>query len=44
MTYFLTFQIAAGRYWTGASDQTSEGMPTFELGSLGALTLSAGES
>ncbi|XP_076108578.1 uncharacterized protein LOC143076635 isoform X1 [Mytilus galloprovincialis] len=31
----------AGRYWTGASDQTSEGTPTFELGSLGALPLSA---
>ncbi|VDI36194.1 Hypothetical predicted protein [Mytilus galloprovincialis] len=31
----------ADRYWTGASDQTAEGAPSFELGSLGALTLSA---
>ncbi|CAG2255536.1 unnamed protein product [Mytilus edulis] len=31
----------ADKYWTGASDQTAEGAPTFELGSLGVLTLSS---
>ncbi|XP_052073680.1 protein jagged-2-like [Mytilus californianus] len=31
----------ADRFWTGASDQTAENSPTFELGSLSALSLTA---